>query len=437
MTSGRTVDSQTATARLPPVMNGVPSALQFSGGASLAPGDYMLKLAVAEGDRVGTVEHTFRAGVGPAGPLQVSDLMVGGPLMVSLNEQLLQPTVGYSIVFGGVHGYMEAYGPGVGALTAKYEIAANEKSEAILEADVPPRLAGAGDTRAIFTRILPSRQLPPGQYVLRVTLKAGDDAVKVATRTFEVAAPAVLMTSASTPSTLSIRGEVYLPVSEQALSREFNRSDASRAATVRAFRDRVPESSRTAFDKGVRAFSSGSYTEAEQSFKSAITADEESGAAIAYLAATFAAAGHDDAAAGAWQTSLIGDAEIPEIYEWLAGALLRTRDLALARTTLEEAIAKWPADPRFARPMALVYATFGQGDQAVRSLERHIAAHKDDTEALFLGVEWIYQLHSAGAAAHSPAEDVKLARSYADAYAKTKGPQQALVKQWMEFLEKK
>ncbi len=297
--------------------------------------------------------------------------MVGGPLMVSLNEQLLQPTVGYSVVFGGVHGYIEAYGAGVGALTAKYEIAANEKSEAILEADVPPRLAGAGDTRAIFTRILPSRQLPPGQYVLRVTLKAGDDAVKVATRTFEVAAPAVLMTSASTPSTLSVRGEVYLPVSEQALSREFNRSDASRAATVRTFRDRVPEPSRAAFDKGVRAFSSGSYTEAEQSFKSAITADEESGAAIAYLAATFAAAGHDDAAAGAWQTALIGDAEIPEIYEWLAGALLRTRDLAHARTTLEEAIAKWPSDPRFARPMALVYATFGQGDQAVRSLERH------------------------------------------------------------------
>ena len=44
-------------------MNGVPSALQFSGGASLPPGDYTLKLAVAEGDRVGTVEHPIHAGV--------------------------------------------------------------------------------------------------------------------------------------------------------------------------------------------------------------------------------------------------------------------------------------------------------------------------------------------------------------------------------------
>ena len=203
---------------------------------------------------MGTVEHTFRAGVGPAGPLQVSDLMVGGPLMVSLNEQLLQPTVGYSIVFGGVHGYMEAYGPGVGALTAKYEIAANEKSEAILEADVPPRLAGAGDTRAIFTRILPSRQLPPGQYVLRVTLKAGDDAVKVATRTFEVAAPAVLMTSASTPSTLSSAVKSS-PVSERRC-RASSIAATSRAATVRTFRE-CPNRAARRSTRGVRAFSSG------------------------------------------------------------------------------------------------------------------------------------------------------------------------------------
>ena len=53
--SGRMVDSQMANARLQPVMNGVPSALQYAGGASLPPGDYTLKLAVAEGDRIGTV----------------------------------------------------------------------------------------------------------------------------------------------------------------------------------------------------------------------------------------------------------------------------------------------------------------------------------------------------------------------------------------------
>ena len=61
----------------------------------------------------------------------------------------------------------------------------------------------------------------------------------------------------------------------------------------------------------------------------------------------------------------------------------------------------------------------------------------DDVDSLLTGVEWIYQLRVAGTSAQSPAEDVKLARTYADAYAKAKGPQAALVRRWMDFLEKK
>ena len=115
---------------------------------------------------------------------------------------------------------------------------------------------------------------------------------------------------------------------------------------------------------------------------------------------------------------------------------MRNRDLGLARGVLEEAVGKWPSDRRFARSIALVYATFGQGQEAVRSLERHLVAHPDDVESLLMGVEWIYQLRSAGAVAHSPAEDLALARKYAASYTATKGPQVALVKQWMEFLER-
>ena len=99
---GRMVDSQIGEARLPPIMNGVPSALQFTGGASLPPGEYTLKFAVNEGDRIGTVEHEFTAGVGKTGSFMVSDLMAGGPLNGA--EDLLQPTVGYTVVFGTVHG---------------------------------------------------------------------------------------------------------------------------------------------------------------------------------------------------------------------------------------------------------------------------------------------------------------------------------------------
>jgi VWFA-related protein len=430
---GRAVESQIASARLPPIMNGVPSALQFSGGASLPPGEYFLKLAVVEGDRIGSIEHPIRAGVQAAGEVRVSDLMVGGPVNIGL--ELLRPTIGYSIVFGAVHGYLEAYGAGAESLKAKYEIAASEEGDAIIESEVLPRMAGG--SRAIFTHVLPARQLPPGKYVLRARLSSPSQTVRVATRPFEVGAPAVLMTSASVPNTSLVARDVFLPVSEQALSQEFDPASAARPATVQAFRDRVPAASRAAFDRGVQALASGAYSDAETSFKSVINPDQESGAVIAYLAAVFAAAGRDDEASGAWQTALIEGSEIPELYEWLAGAQMRNRDLGLARGTLEEAIAKWPSDTRFAKPMAIVYAAFGQGQQAVRLLTRHLAEHKNDVESLLMGIEWLYQLRVSGVAAQSPAEDRKLAKSYAEAYAKAKGPQMALVRQWVEFIDKK
>ena len=49
---------------------------------------------------------------------------------------------------------------------------------------------------------------------------------------------------------------------------------------------------------------------------------------------------------------------------------------------LEEAAGKWPADTRFAKPLALVYATFGRGREAVRTLERYLADRPDDRERL-------------------------------------------------------
>src|SRR5439155_21640620 len=122
--------------------------------------------------------------------------------------------------------------------------------------------------------------------------------------------------------------------------------------------------------------------------------------------------------------------------EWLGDALIRSHELVQARPVLEEAIGKWPADLRFTKPLALLYAVFGQGREAVRTLERYLSAHPEDSATLSLGVEWIFHLHSAGAVAHAQADDLKLARGWADAYAKAKGPQAALVREWMQALEK-
>jgi VWFA-related protein len=428
---GSVVDSQMANARLPPVMNGVPSPLQFVGGSSLEPGDYTLKLSVAEGDRLGTIEHPIHARLDDAGQFLVSGLIVGGPLGTG---EKIHPTVGYEIVFGSVHAYMEAYGPGVESVKVGYEIAADADGPALLNAEAGRLMAGG--SRAIFTNILPVRQLPPGKYVLRAIVTEADRTIKTTTRSFAVGTPAVLMTSAeNTGPPVVAPADLFLPVEDRLLQRPFDPSRAWRPETLNAFRERVPAAARADFDRGAAWLKAGNYPKAEESFKIAIEQDADNSAVLALLAATFAASGHDAEAASAWQTSLIDGSELPDSYEWLGDGLIRTHQYVEAMSILEEAVSKWPADPRFAKPLALLYATFGQGREALRTLERHLASSPDDPDALYLGVEWIYQLRAAGAVAHSPADDLKLARLWADGYAKAKGPQTALVRQWVTALE--
>ena len=149
----------------------------------------------------------------------------------------------------------------------------------------------------------------------------------------------------------------------------------------------------------------------------------------------YAASGHDTEAAAAWQTALADGGELPQIYLWLSAARMRAHDMGEARSILEEALQKWPADARFARPLAMLYGTFGRGREAVRTIERYISAGNEDADSLFMALEWLYHVHAAGAVAFNRAQDLKLAHGWADAYAKANGPQRALVQQWLDFLE--
>src|SRR6185503_16973876 len=133
--NGRMVDNKAADMRLLPIVAGVPSPLQYTSGASLAPGEYTLKLAVVEGERIGTVEHLIHAALPAADDLTLSELMVGGPADVG---ELLTPTIGYQVSFGAVHGYLEAYGAGTDGVTIEYEVATTPDAAALLNVDVPP-----------------------------------------------------------------------------------------------------------------------------------------------------------------------------------------------------------------------------------------------------------------------------------------------------------
>jgi VWFA-related protein len=428
--AGKVVDHKTGDMRLLPVMNGVPSPLQFTAGSSLPPGDYTMKLAVAEGDRAGSVEHAIHATLAEAGGLTLSELMVGGPIEVG---ELLTPTIGYQINFGAVHGYLEAYGPAAEGLTMEFEVATDPDAPALLNVDVP--IHPITETRAIFTKVMPTHALPPGKYVLRAILSAGGASVKTVTRGFEVAPPKVLLTSAEGLGNVSVDAELFLPVDENAMTPLFQRDLAVDEATLAPFRERVTPSVKGAFDQGVVFLAAGDYTKAEVSFKKAIEPDVDATAPLAFLAASFAAAGKDHEAASAWQTALVDGTDFPQIYAWLSDALLRTHDFGAARAILEEAADKWPADTRFTKPLAMLYGTFGRGREAVRTLERYLDDRQDDRDAYFYAVQWLYTVHAGGAVVHNRGEDRKRAHEYADAYARARGPQAALVKQWVDYLD--
>jgi len=428
--AGKIVDRKTSDVRLMPVMNGVPSPLQFTTGASLPPGDYTMKLAVAEGDRAGSVEHLVHAALPAANGLTLSELMVGGPIEVG---ELLTPTIGYQINFGAVHGYVETYGANPEGVTMEFEVATDPDAPALLNVDVP--IHQVTDSRAIFTKVMPTQALPPGKYVLRAILSAGGASIKTLTRGFEVAPPKVLLTSAEGLGNVSVDAELFLPVDDGTMSPAFARDLAVEETTLAPLRERVAPAAKPAFDAGVVSLAAGDFTKAELSFKKAIDPDTDSTAPLALLAAAFAAAGKDHEAASAWQTALVDGTDIPQIYLWLSGALLRTHDFGAARAILEEAADKWPTDSRFTKPLAMLYGTFGRGREAVRTLERYLDDRQDDRDAYFYAVQWLYTVHAGGAVVHDRADDRRRAHDYADAYLRARGPQAALVKQWVDYLD--
>jgi tetratricopeptide (TPR) repeat protein len=179
----------------------------------------------------------------------------------------------------------------------------------------------------------------------------------------------------------------------------------------------------------------GDHAAAEENLKKAITDETDATVPLVYLGATYAAAGLDRQAAAAWVTALGQSDDLPSLFEWAAMALMRAHEIPDARDLLEEAVAKWPDDARFARPLALLYATLGRGREALALLERHLTVAPDDKEALMLGVRWYYEVHLAGEAVHE--DDLARAQKYADAYEQLGGTEVPLIRQWLGFLARK
>ena len=411
----RAAEGQISDLRIGPAA-GTGATVPYARTATVGPGNYTVRIAVVDGDRIGSVEVPLRAELMRAGALEVTELVVGGP---DPQRNPSQPTLGPEVRFGLVQGYFEAYGQDAAGLTATFEVVTESKGPAVSSGSVSARRGG--DERFIFSRVVPVGELPPGVYWLRATLSAATPIVKV--RPFEVVAePAAA-------------GPVFLTVNAAHLGRPFDLDSALAPATVQSLRARSSAPTTAAFDEALGQLRNRAYVDAATALERSIEGGVDQGAALAYLGVCFAAAGHDDEAMAAWRKAAAG-ADVPEVHAWVIDALLRTKRFGEARAATDVASARWPADATFARPLAILNAIGGNARDAMLALDRYLDQHRGDEASLFLALSWLFEAKRAGLAVRERSEDVRLARRYAEQYAALNGTRQPLVNVWIDYLER-
>ena len=174
----RVVQRRAGNSSLRPIVPGQPSALQFTTSVTLDPGDYTMKLAVADGDRVGSVEHPVHAALEYAGAIAFSDLVVGG---TGSAKPAMPPPVGPTIRTDHVQGLVEAYGAAAATSGAGWKSRGDRWSCIRLGAD-GHRLR---QRPRVLTQVLPIQDLPAGRYVLRAVLAAPNAPARTIIRSFE------------------------------------------------------------------------------------------------------------------------------------------------------------------------------------------------------------------------------------------------------------
>lgn len=176
----KVVQRRAGNSTLRPSIPGEASALQMTTSVNLPPGDYTMKLAVADGDRVGSVEHPVHARLGRVGTVVVSDLVVGG---LTTAKPVMPPPIDATVTTDYLQGIIEAYGNTAAAITGRLDVAASLDGPAL--ASAPIAAVPAGNDRAVLGQVLSIRDLRPGRYVLRAVLALPNVAPQTIIRTFD------------------------------------------------------------------------------------------------------------------------------------------------------------------------------------------------------------------------------------------------------------
>jgi hypothetical protein len=334
--------------------------------------------------------------------------------------------------------------------TPTLEVALGESAPALVSQRLTPRALDV--RRAAVQALLPGDLLPPGEYVVRLALAGGG----------APPARALRITLPATPQEAEQRARTLRPAADflAGLLPPFKREDALQPELLAAVLGRLevqaaPLSGRLAtavararagdwpgllaalgtegeaglgfaFLRGLGLYATGESAAAASQLRVAARASSDFFGTPLYLGACLATQGQERQAVGAWQTALIGEgSRTPGPYRLLADALLRTDQAPGAAELLEEALAQWPQDASLTRRLALSAALQGERARALELLA-HSAHERADVNLLWAVLRLRFQDFLAG-----QADREGLARD-ARAYLAAGGPQQALVRLWLE-----
>jgi predicted Zn-dependent protease len=185
------------------------------------------------------------------------------------------------------------------------------------------------------------------------------------------------------------------------------------------------------FATGIARLARTELDPAAQSFRASLRASSDFFPAMIYLGACFAAAGKDLEAAGAWQTALIKEGDVPALHQLLIDALLRLKRTDAAVAAVERARRRWPDDPAFTRRYVLAMLSAGRYADALGAIDGLGTPGAADEPVLVLGLQVLYQAITQGQPIETPDADRARLLRYAESYRTLKGPSGALVGTWV------
>lgn len=471
----RDLDGKTVLAGDQPLGDTTGDALPFSTSLAVAPGSYIVRIAVMDGaGRVGSVDHRIEARRVPIGTLSAT-----GPLLVrvpsgpdaetrfALDNVRQDERLALEVDFEGDKSSDAS--PDV-----VFEIAATAEGPALVQA-AAALSPGSREGSLVAQAVADMRVLPPGDYVARAKIKSRNEPVGEMRRAFAVIEgprPRGLSEATSEPTTIVGRMApakhaarapfVTVPafaldqvLAPQVLGAFLDRVAARPDAAAPGMRELIERARTTglrdlvvsdalaaqtpvaAFLSGLSLLAQKNFVAAAKAFRSAMRASADFYPAMVYLGACYAAGGNDKEAAGAWRTALIREGDTIALHQLLADALLRQGKDDLALQTLESARARWPEDDLLKRRFVVAALLAGKRADGLQAVDELIARRAADEPSLAFGLLMLYEAFVNGRPVEGVEQDRARMMRFADAYRVHGGPSLDLVNVWVAAATKR